>query len=523
MNSCLEKNINCKNKHKTIYMFFNILMYLILLLTKILSIKKYGIKRILCVLLVLGGISPTAAQRIKSIPFAYLTDASEDRYNQQISQKTISLEGNSFIILSRKSGQEYAVERYGNDLKRIWAATIPLAQNERLEAFAHHLGVAYVLTLTTDQRAGLQTLRAHIVDVGTGANKASQKLMEAPASSRQIGSSISQDGSKVVAYEFQTTQHSIRTIRASIFDASFSKLKDRTYDFRNLPNTLSAEVLIDNKGDQYVTVISDNLTKMTVRRYSNTESDVKVMEVKVGGVFDGRRVYVVNNKFQLEQDQALYGAAFCADEETGEYHSLKAVRFDFVANDMRLAPEFRFTPQYLTDMAKANKTDLPNPIRLEDIYLSDIVVTADKNVVIIAEKKYVEGGENSPYLAQDLHLFAFNEYLSPTWRSVLMKNQKAPADEAFTGISFRSKHKDNMLYLLTLETLNKKSDLYLRKINVLNGQAEAPKGIGLNIANDQQVSYVKDFTAWLDEKTVVAVNRPSKKSASLRLSRISIR
>jgi hypothetical protein len=274
-------------------------------------------------------------------------------------------------------------------------------------------------------------------------------------------------------------------------------------------------VLIDNRGDQYVTLITDNLTKLTVRRYNNTDNNINVMEVQIGGVFEGRRVYMMDSRFQLEQDQALYGTAFCVEEATGNYHSFKAVKFDFAAGEMRLAPEFRFSPQYLTDMAKVNKTDLPHPTRLEDLYLAEIVVTDDK--------KFVEGGENSPYLAQDLHLFAFNEYMTPTWRSVLMKNQKAPADEGFTGISFRSAQMNNMLYLLTLETLNKKTDLYLRKIDALNGQAEPPKRVGLNVADDEQISYVKDFTAWLDDKTLVAVNRPSRKSATLRLSRITVR
>jgi hypothetical protein len=473
--------------------------------------------------LVLGLSATGFAQRIKSTPFAYLPDDSEDRYNQRIDRKTLSLEGNAFIILSRKSAREYTIDRYGEDFKKQWSASIPLTQQETLEAFARHGTVAYLLTHSTDKEAGVQVLKAHVVDVNTGANRESQKLFEAPAKSRRIGTGVSQDGSKIVAYELQTVQENIRSVRASIYESSFKKIKDRTYDFKNLPNTQSAQVLIDNKGDQYVTLITDQLTKMTVRRYNNTDNDINVMQVQVGGVFDGRRVYMMNTRYQLEQDQALYGAAFCVDEASGEYHSLKAVKFDFAAGEMRLAPEFRFSAQYLADMAKANKTDLPNPTRLEDLYLTDIVVTDDKNVVVIGEKKFVEGGENSPYLAQDLHLFAFNEYMSPTWRSVLMKNQQAPADEAFSGISFRSAQMDNMLYLLTFETLNKKSDLYLRKINALNGQAEAPKGLGLNVANDDQLSYVKDFTAWLDNKTIVAVNRPSRKSATLRLSRIMVR
>lgn len=498
-------------------------MFANLLCARIQTVRRTIAAIFLSAFLVLGLSPAGVAQRVKSAPFTYLPDDSEDRYNQQVNHKTLPIEDNAFVILSRKSAREYSIDRHGEDLRKNWSASIPLAPNETIEAFSRHETVAYVLTLTTDKQAGVQTLKAHVVDVNTGANRESQKLFEAPTKSRRIGTSVSKDGSRIVAYELQTVNENIRSVRASIFDSSFKNIKDRTYDFRNLPNTQSAQVLIDNKGDQYVTLVTDNLTKMTVRRYNNTDNNINVMEVQIGGVFDGRRVYMMDSRFQLEQDQALYGAAFCVEEATGDYHSLKVVKFDFAAGEMRLAPEFRFSPQYLADMAKANKTDLPNPTRLEDLYLAEIIVTDDKNVVVIAEKKFVEGGENSPYLAQDLHLFAYNEYMTPTWRSVLMKNQRAPADEAFTGISFRSAQMDNMLYLLTLETLNKKSDLYLRKINALNGQAEPPKRIGLNVADDEQISYVKDFTAWLDDKTIVAVNRPSKKSATLRLSRITVR
>ena len=73
------------------------------------------------------------------------------------------------------------------------------------------------------------------------------------------------------------------------------------------------------------------------------------------------------------------------------------------------------------------------------------------------------------------------------------------------------------------KTLDKKSDLYLRRINAQTGVVSAPERLKLNVADDQQLAYVKDFTAWLDEKTIIGVSRPSKKSAALQLDKIVVK
>ena len=52
------------------------------------------------------------------------------------------------------------------------------------------------------------------------------------------------------------------------------------------------------------------------------------------------------------------------------------------------------------------------------------------------------------------------------------------------------------------------------------GPAERLK---LNVADDQQLAYVKDFTTWLGEKTIIGVSRPSKKSAALQLEKIVVK
>src|SRR5690606_1540884 len=140
-----------------------------------------------------------------------------------------------------------------------------------------------------------------------------------------------------------------------------------------------------------------------------------------------------------------------ADEKTGNYYSLKAVKFDFENEDMVFAEEFKFTPDYLASVNKLDKSGSAKVSRLEDIYLTDLILTPEEKLLVLAEKKYLEGGENSPFYAKALHMFAYDQYLGTAWSSVLMKNQKAPADEAFAGISYRYHLAGSTLHLLTLE------------------------------------------------------------------------
>ena len=50
-----------------------------------------------------------------------------------------------------------------------------------------------------------------------------------------------------------------------------------------------------------------------------------------------------------------------------------------------------------------------------------------------------------------------------------------------------------------------------------------PERMKLNVADDKQLAYVKDFTAWLSEKAIIGVSRPSKKSAALQLNKIVVK
>jgi len=471
----------------------------------------------------LGLISESSAQnKLKSVPFTYRPDASEDRYNQRLPHKTLAVSETDFVILSKKNDTEFALERYDENLGKAWAAALPLAAGETVEAFAKSEAGVYALTYRADATTGSQTLTGHLFDLKTGRKLETKKLFEGQSKGRRLGVSISDDGSKFVAYQFLVQEMKIQAITASVYDGRLQKLKDRNYNLRDLTSNLSATVKIDNRGDQFLCLLSDNSTKLTVRKYANNTEEVKVMSVMLGGVFSGRQVYVFQTQFLLEQNGLLYASAICLDQKTADFYSLKLVKFDFNTSEMAFAPEFKFTKEYLDSLNKFYPADKAVK-RLEDIELAQMILTPEKDLVIIAEKRYTEGGENSNYVAKELHLFTYDEYLNLAWRSIIMKNQVAPPEDGFSGTSYLASYLSGSLHILTQETINNKTDLYLRRINAHNGSGENPKPLGLDLASDKTAAYIKDFTVWLAPQNLIVVSRPSKKSTGLQLNKITLK
>lgn len=470
-------------------------------------------------LLVQSFALPALGQRIKSVPFTYLPEQSDDRYNQRVAKKTLPTANGGFVILAHRTATEYAVERYDKELKRLWSMVLPLTSEESIDSFS--LSNQQVTAIIYHKDDALQSLVAQPFDLITGKIAPRKKLTETAARNRRPGAAFSLDGTKIVAWQYVTRDQQIRSISASVYDEKLTKLKDRTYDFQALGGFFSTTIHVDNEGTQYVTLLSDEMKKLTVRRYRNDNADIKVMSVAVGGSFEGKAIMAFDAKFALQPDTTLYAAAICTERLTGLYYSLKVVKFDFAgAGTMKFAPEFRFKPEYLAEVNKATQSTAK---RLEDVYLTDLLFTEEKQMVIVAEKKYEEGGDASPVHARELHLFGYNEFQLPEWHSIIAKNQVASPTEAFAGIGYRAAVFGPEIQFLTQEKLNGKADLYLRRVNAQTGVVQPAKGLGLNVANDQQLAYVKDFTAWLDPKTIVGVSRPSKKSAALQLNKIAVK
>lgn len=396
---------------------------------------------------------------------------------------------------------------------------MPLTAEQALDGFSCSGSQAVVVI---HQKTGsAQTLSAQTFDISNGQKAPLKKLLEADARDRRPTVAFSPDGSKLVAWRYLTRNEQIKAVNASVYDEKLLKLKDRTYDFHDQGGFFSTTVHVGNDGSQLVTLIGDGMKKLSVRRYRNDSPEVKVMSVSVGGTFGGKEVNVFDSRFALQSDNTLYAAAICNERETGLYHSLKVVKFDFTGEgDMKFAPEFKFTPEYL---AATNKASNASAKRLEDIYLTDLLFTDEKQLVVVAEKKYEEGGDDSPGHTRELHLFGYNEFQSPTWHSIIAKDQVAPAVEGFSSIGYRAAVFGQDIQFVTWEKIKNKSDLYLRRVNAQTGVVQEPKALGLNVAADQNPSYVKDFTAWLDAKTLIGISRPNKKSAALMLNKIIVK
>jgi hypothetical protein len=462
------------------------------------------------------------AQKVKSAPFSYLPEQGEDRYNQRVPRKTLALsDGSGFIILAHQSGSTYNVERYGSDLKKQWSTTLPIAPGETVEAFGRSTDQAWVVLHHADESG--QNLTVQPVSLAGGQKGAPVVLVTAAATERRPAVRLSPDGTRLLAYRYETSDQQIRSLVGSLYDQKLTKILDRTYDFRELGDFFSPNVLLANDGTQYITLLSDRMRRLTVRRYPATPgaaTPTAVLGAPMGGVFEGQPITIRDARFSLLSDGQLYAAALCANYNTGELTSLKVVRFDFEANQLKMAPELPFSAAYL---AEANKATGAQTKRLEDIYLADMLLSEDKNLVIIAERHFEEGGSDQPVHARELHLFGYSAFVTPTWHLVLPKDQVAPAIDSYTGIGFRAAVFGEDVQLLTLENIAGKSDLYLRHLQARTGVLTSPQRLKLNVADDQQLAYVKDFTTWLGPKEIIGVSRPSKKSAALQLNEVKLK
>ncbi len=470
-------------------------------------------------------IMPVRAQKIKSVPFSYLPEQGEDRYNQRVTQKTLALaDGSGFVILAHQSGSAYAVERYDADLKKQWSTAIPVAPGETVEAFAHNAEQAWVVMHHADESG--QSLIVQPVTLGSGQRGTPAVLLTAAARDRRPGVRLSPDGNRLLAFGYATRDEQVRSMRGALYDQKLTKILDRTYDFRDQGDFFSPNILLANDGTQYVTLLGDGMKKLTARRYPPTPdrvgiaTPILVMGIPVGGTFGGQPITIRDAKFTLQPDGQLCAVALCANYNTGDLSGLKAVSFDFTASKLKVAEELPFAPAFLAEVSKATGVEVK---KLADIYLGDIFLTESKNLVVIAERHFEEGGPELPVHARELYLFGYSAFLTPIWHLIVAKDQVAPPIDSFTGIGYRAAIFGEDLQLLTLEAIGGKSDLYLRHVQVPTGVISALQRLKLNIANDQQLAYVKDFAAWLGPKTIIGVSRPSKKSAALQLNEVKLK
>jgi hypothetical protein len=468
---------------------------------------------------------PVHAQKTKSAPFSYLPEQGEDRYNQRVPQKTLALaDGSGFIILAHQSGSAYAVERYDADLKKQWSTALPVAPGETVEAFGHSAEQAWVVVHHADENT--QNLTAQVFGLSGGQKAPPVVLVSAPARDRRPSVRLSPDGNRLLAFRYVTREAQVLTLEGTLYDQKLSKILDRSYDFKDQGDFFSPNVLLANDGTQYVTLLGDAMKKLTVRRYPATPDRVgvataiPVMGVPVGGTFGGQPITIRDAKFSLQPDGQLYAAALCANDRTGQLSGLKVVRFDFAESRLKLAEELPFAPAFLAEIGKATGKEVKG---LADIYLGDMLLTESKNMVIIAERHFEEGGPELPVHARELYLFSYSPFLTPTWHTIVAKDQVAPAIDSYTGIGYRAAVFGEEVQLMTLESINGKSDLYLRKVQAATGVIGEPQRLKLNVANDQQLAYVKDFTAWLNPKTIIGVSRPNKKSAALQLNTVKLK
>jgi len=83
----------------------------------------------------------------------------------------------------------------------------------------------------------------------------------------------------------------------------------------------SVKVQPDNAGNQYVALITNNATKLPVRRYSNADNKINGQDIQLGGMFEGNNVYILDSPFTVQPDSTIYAAAIWTNEKNSAYLS----------------------------------------------------------------------------------------------------------------------------------------------------------------------------------------------------------
>lgn len=458
--------------------------------------------------LLLSGLAPVWAQQItKSAAFPYQADLQENHYTPRVKQKTLVLDETSFIVLNKKAAQDYRITYYLSDLQKEWETTLTLADKETLEAFSHNDLFALILTRRSAAAGSGPSIYGMLIDLRNGKKGPSKKLLEAPAGNRRIGTVLSDDGTKLLAYYQVHQQSQLESMVTVLFDGKLNKLKSYTHSFRDLDNMQLAGVHMTNTGTQYISLMARQPGTLAMRRYSPKEGQHQTLKIQIGGMSGEHQVYVRDAFFAVQPDNQAYAAVLCADDKTGAYHSLKVLRFDFNGKEIKSSPGFMFSPQYLSQGNKAPAEPL------EDIYLTDLIVSAPKDLLVITEKKYQQR-PGKPFVAKEMRFFAYDSFLNPTWNTVIDKHQTAAADAGFSSISYKGQLWGSELNLLTLEQIKGRTELFRRKINLKTGVIAPPNPLGLLVNEAAGLTYLKDFTIWFNKNNILTVLKPRGSSTA---------
>ena len=274
---------------------------------------------------------PAVAQKVKSAPFSYLPEQGADRYDMRVPHKTLALADGSRLCDS--GPPERGRLRRGALRHRPEKAVEHHHSRERRAKRWRPLGAApqQALVVLHHKDESSQNLTVVPVNLQSGQSGARQSGDDGPApATAGRACAISPDGSRLLAFRYLTRDQQVKSIAATLFDQNLSQLEEKTYDFRDLGDFFSPAVHVANDGTQYVTLHqrrheeADRAPLPGRRRHRNQGA----------GRAGGRRVWrqavtMRDARFTVLNDGSLYAAALCADYATGEYYSLKVVKFDF--------------------------------------------------------------------------------------------------------------------------------------------------------------------------------------------------
>ena len=448
-------------------------------------VKRFSTFLSFCTFLITTALGQSSTDRLKTIPFRFDTNQDEASFHPTMEQKALKLTDKTFAILSKTSSSNFSIESYNDNLTRLWSTPISLGLDEVPEVFNVSDKYVYLLTYKMVKTEGAQRIYAYYFDKKTGTRIGQKTLMSAPSKGRKIGITCSENGSVVMVYQHITPNRVISGTRAFVYNSEFKQIKEQVYEFDDLNVSFDPMPRVDNDGNQYLAFITDDYRKIRIRKFTPRTDVYGELTQIIGGVFDGTDIYIFDHLLKLDSSGKVYFAAITVEDSTMLYYSLKVTRFDFDKYEVHMPEEFKFSQRYLDSMPYYKPAPGQKRGSIVDTYLSDLIITPENDIIMIAEKRYTMDEFHGGHVGKEMLLFRYNEFMGYEWLINIDKDQFASHYQFYSGLGFKSAYYPENVQLVTFEKINNRTDVYLRTVSRVNGTYRPAEALNIISPYDQ--------------------------------------
>ncbi|HEY8402680.1 MAG TPA: hypothetical protein VIK89_15530 [Cytophagaceae bacterium] len=482
------------------------------------------------------------AQELKvSVPFSTSTPYLEPDGRRD----ALKISETDFVVLSKRKGalsgpSEYALERYGLDLKPKYQVVLKLSDIEEFKDIFFNGTDLFVFVVTHDVIAKVAKLTVMVFDPETGNQKENKQLHEfqvkdwmdanSKGSVKQsfenaIGSNLiknfvaplqyqyeikySPDKKKILTYIYDYGQKNLLAI-ACLFDDQLNKLSQGIVPIDN--NFINYGIYPNNRGEVFITNV-DKLGRIVVVQYNIETKDHKLLDIQ----------YSSSNRESLKihilEDDVIYVGNI--NSKNGAIMGVMYSKFNFSTNLIEKINYHEVSEglrQTVEHSRSANKKGTEDWFNYE---MTDFVVNEYEKVIIVLEKREVQvtgvrfmsSATNNinnwketmgKVNVEGLLMFSFNKDGELLWENFYLKSQQNDITAGLISSSYvmhiTEEGKVRMLFAISDNAAGTYNTIKLVEWDELTGT----KLKDIPLPNEAGIGLMKGFTVFWDDKMIIA-------------------